>query len=64
MPASKRFQQLALRFTDPVQYEYEVIRGLFVADETITERSRETGSDRATVAEKARRFLQLWEVAT
>ncbi len=58
MPASERFQQLALRFTDPVQFWYEVIRGSLVADETITERSRETGLDRATVAEKAHRFLE------
>jgi hypothetical protein len=58
MPASEHFQQLALRFTDPVQHEYEVIRGFFLADETIAERSRETGLDRATVAEKARRFLE------
>ena len=58
MPASERFQQLALRFTDSVQYDYEVIRGIFLADETIAERSRETGQDRATVAEKARRFLE------
>jgi hypothetical protein len=58
MPASERFQQLALRFTDPVQFWYEVIRGSLVADETIAERSRETGLDRATVAEKAHRFLE------
>jgi N-acyl-D-aspartate/D-glutamate deacylase len=58
MPASERFQQLALRFTDPVQYDYEVIRGIFLADETMAERSRVTGQDRATVAAKARRFLE------
>jgi hypothetical protein len=58
MPASERFQQLALRFTDPVQYDYEVIRGIFLADESIAERSRETGQDRATVTAKARRFLE------
>jgi transposase InsO family protein len=58
MPASERFQQLALRFTDPVQHDYEVIRGIFLTDETITERSRETGLDRATVAAKARCFLE------
>jgi len=58
MPASERFQQLALRFTDPVQFWYEVIRGSLVEDETIAERSRETGLDRATVAEKAHRFLE------
>jgi hypothetical protein len=41
-----------------VQYDYEVIRGIFLGDETIAARSRETGLDRATVAEKARRFLE------
>jgi transposase InsO family protein len=58
MPASERFQQLALRFTDPVQHDYEVICDIFLADETIAARSRETGLDRATIAEKARRFLE------
>jgi transposase InsO family protein len=58
MPASERFQQLALHFTDPVQFWYEAIRGSLVADETIAERSRETGLDRATIAEKAHRFLE------
>ncbi len=58
MPASESFQQLALRFTDPVQREYEVIRDIMLADATIAERSRVTGVDRATVGEKARRFLE------
>ena len=57
--ASERFQQLALHFTDPVQYDYEVIRGIFLEDETIAERSRETGQDRATVSATARRFLEV-----
>lgn len=58
MAASEPFQQLALRFTDPVQHDYEVIRGIMLADETVAERSRATGLDRATVGEKARRFVQ------
>ena len=58
MPASEGIQQLAMRFTDPVQRDYEVIRGIMLADETIAERSRETGLDRATVGAKARRFVQ------
>ncbi len=58
MPASERFQQLALRFTDPVQHDYEVIRGIMLADETIAYRSQVTGLDRDTVSEKARRFIQ------
>jgi hypothetical protein len=58
MEASEDFQQLALRFTDPIQFDYEVIRKVVLADETIQQRSRETGVDRTTVAEKARRFVQ------
>ena len=58
MPTSESFQQLSLRFTDPVQHDYEVIRGIMLADETVAERSRLTGVDRETIAEKARRFLE------
>src|SRR5258708_1672213 len=58
MTASENFQQLALRFTDPIQYDYEVIRGIMLADETVAERSRATGVDRTTVGEKARCFVQ------
>jgi len=56
--ASESFQQLAMRFTDPVQHDYEVIRGIMLADETIAYRSQVTGLDRDTVSEKARRFIQ------
>jgi len=58
MPALDDFHQLALRFTDPVQHDYEVIREIMLADATIAERSRATGLDRATVREKAHRFLE------
>ncbi len=58
MSASEEFQQLALRFTDPIQFDYEVIRGIMLADESIAERSRITGIDRDTIGEKARRFVQ------
>jgi len=58
MPAAESFEQLALRFTDPVQREYEVIRDIMLMDATVAERSRVTGVDRATVGEKARRFLE------
>ncbi len=58
MSASEEFQQIALRFTDPIQHDYEVIRGIMLADETIAERSRVPGVDRDTVSEKARSFLQ------
>jgi hypothetical protein len=56
--AAESFQRLALRFTDPVQHNYEIIRGIMLADETVAERSRITGLDRETVDEKARRFIQ------
>ncbi len=46
MPAADDFHQLALRFTDPVQHDYEVIRDIMLADATITERSHVTGLDR------------------
>ena len=58
MATTEHFEQLALRFTDPLQHDYEVIRPIMLADETIAERSRATGLDRATVGEKARRFVQ------
>jgi len=58
MPLPEDFHQLALRFTDPVQYSYEVIRGIMLADETITARSEATGLDRATISKKAQRFLE------
>lgn len=58
MSTLEEFQQLALRFTDPIQHDYEVIRGITLTDETIAERSRATGVDRDTVSEKARRFVQ------
>jgi transposase InsO family protein len=58
MLASESFQQMALRCTDPVQRDYEVIRDIMLADATVAERSRVTGVDRATVGEKARRFLE------
>lgn len=57
MEASEDFHQLALRFTDPIQQDYEVIRPIMLADETVRERSRVTGVNRATVADKACRFV-------
>jgi len=52
------FQQVALRFSDPIQHDDEVIRDIMLADATVAERSCATGLDRATVGEKARRFLE------
>jgi len=58
MPASDDVHQVALRFTDPVQHDDEVIRDILLADATVAERSRATGLDRATVGEKARCFVE------
>lgn len=58
MPLPDDFQQLALRFSDPVQHHYEVIRDIMLLDATVAERSRVTGVDRTTISEKARRFLE------
>jgi len=58
MSAPEDFAQLALRFTDSIQYRYEVIRAIMLADATIAERSRATGVDRGTVAKHARRFVE------
>lgn len=52
------FAQLRLKFTDPIQYHYEVIRPIMLYAQTISERSRETGVERTQVGEKAKRFIQ------
>src|SRR5437764_8965745 len=52
------FHQLALRFIDPFQHDYEVIRGVVLFDQTLAERAAQTGLDRSTVGEKARRFVE------
>jgi hypothetical protein len=59
MPVERpeNFAQLQLLFTDPIQYDYEVIRPVVLFAEPIAARSRETESARTTVSEKARRFV-------
>ena len=52
------FQQLQLLFTDPLQFDYEVIRPIVLFSEHISTRSQQTGIERTTIGEKARRFLQ------
>jgi putative transposase len=52
------FQQLKLRFLDPIQHDYEVIRPVVLFAKPVAERSRETDLERTTVGEKARRFVQ------
>jgi hypothetical protein len=56
--AADDFQQLQLLLTDPVQFDYEVIRPIVLFSEHISTRSQQTGIERTTIGEKARRFLQ------
>lgn len=58
MSSAEEFAQLQLKFTDPIQHEYEVIRPIVLFSETIAERSRQTEIERTRVGEKARRFVQ------
>lgn len=58
MPSSEEFAQLRLRFIDPIQHEYEVIRPIVLFSETITARSHQTGIERTRVGSQARRFVQ------
>jgi len=58
MPEPESFQQLRLLFIDPIQHDYEVIRTVVLLGERVTQRSEETGFDRTTVADKARRFVE------
>lgn len=57
MDAKEDFTQLKLRFTDPIQHDYEVIRPIVLFSQLIAERSRETEIERTTVGEKAKRFI-------
>src|SRR5690242_16440554 len=54
MSTSESFQHLALRFTDPIQHDYEVIRGIMLEDASIAERSRITGVDQEEPEELTR----------
>jgi hypothetical protein len=57
-PASDDFHQLKLLFSDPLQYNYEVIRPIVLFAESVTRRSEQTELDRTTVSDKARWFVQ------
>lgn len=57
MDTREPFNQLQLRFTDPIQYDYEAIRPVVLYAEPIAQRSRETEMPRSTMNEKARRFV-------
>ena len=52
------FSQLNLHFTDPIQYDYEVIRPIVLFSQPIADRSHDIAIPRATISEKAKRFVQ------
>lgn len=54
----EEFSQLYLHFTDPIQFDYEVIRPVVLFAEPIAKRSRDTEIPRATVSNKAKQFVQ------
>jgi putative transposase len=57
MQPEEPFAQLHLRFTDPVQFDYEVIRPIVLFAQPVAERSDETEVPRTTVREKAKKFV-------
>ena len=57
MDIVEEFTQLRLRFTDPVQHDYEVIRPVVLFAQSANSRSRETEMPRTTVREKAKQFV-------
>jgi hypothetical protein len=57
MDQNEPFAQLQIRFTDPIQYDYEVIRPVVLFAQPVSQRSRETETARSTVGDKARRFI-------
>lgn len=42
MDTQENFTQLTLRFTDPIQYDYEVIRPIVLFAQSVNSRSQET----------------------
>jgi len=56
--AAEECAQYQLQFIDYIQHDYEVIRPIVLFAETIAERSRQTGLERTTIGDKARRFVQ------
>jgi transposase InsO family protein len=55
--AQEDFNQIKWQFVDYLQHDYEVIRPIVLFAETAAERSRQTGIERTTVGDKARRFV-------
>ena len=56
MTQDEPFSQLQLRFTDPIQFDYEVIRPVILYAQSTNSRSLETEVPRTTVREKAKQF--------
>lgn len=57
MQQEEPFSQLHLKFTDPIQVDYEVIRPIVLYSQSVNSRSEETEMPRTTVREKAKRFV-------
>lgn len=57
MTPTEEFAQLRLKFTDPIQHHYEVIRPIVLFDETVSQRSHQTGLERRRIGEQAQRFM-------
>ncbi len=57
MQPEEPFSQLHLRFTDPIQFDYEVIRPIVLFAQSTNSRSQETEVPRTTVREKAKQFV-------
>jgi len=57
MQPDEPFSQLHLRFSDPIQYDYEVIRPVVLFAQSTNSRSQETEVPRTTVREKAKQFV-------
>ncbi len=58
MEATEDFSQLRLRFIDPTQYSYELIRPVVLYANRVGERSEATQVDPATIRDKAKRFVE------
>jgi transposase InsO family protein len=58
MTLSEDFRQIRLKFTDPIQHDYEVVRPIVLFSKTVSERSRETDVERTKVGDQAKRFVQ------
>src|SRR6266478_4911559 len=56
--AAEDFAQYKLQFVDDIQHDYEVMRPIVLLAATIAERSRQTGIERTSVGDKARRFVR------